>query len=608
MLHFVIHYYQKLKTVGLSRCIRAVNYRLQRALFIKKMRKRTLTQNDRLQIPARKKLLGALSFLDAIKKKIHREHVLDVANRYKAGWYNVLGSGEQSFTKMPWHEDIRLSAQDPIAAVTFDARQFYADISIGAGDSKSIEKDIKVPWELSRFHHLPVLALAYAITDDVSYAQVAKEQITDWCERNPYLWGINWVCPMEVAIRATNWIVAWYWLRDIWQKDDEFYRRLLSSLRNHREYLEGNWEFYDGRTSNHYLSNLVGYLYLCWFFNDEIGITQKRDRCYQELIHELDWQIFEEGTSYEGSTRYHQLVTELTIHGFLLAREMGLAVSPTLLEKIDRMCAFLDWCSPAQTEEVVAIGDDDSGSLLHKDVFTLSLFANQLIPQTCTFFGVKRYPQFGLSISKADDWHVTLRHHAYHQRQPAGHFHDDAGSITIAYKGMPVVVDPGSYLYTASRTWRDQFRSSMMHNVCYVPQHDKKPRELFALDIPEVRDEHLYDKGGVLQARHYVAPYVLLDRKITIDEKDCMIIDHAASSDSQIMKNFIFAPEISVQKDAQNYLLMYQQKPLLHFSVPMHVQVTLLSTWIAPHYGKKIRTMCLQVLHGNDEPVLLRVV
>ena len=69
------------------------------------------------------------------------------------------------------------------------------------------------------------------------------------------------------------------------------------------------------------------------------------------------------------------------------------------------------------------------------------------------------FPQFGLSIVKTNNWHITLRHHAYNALQPTGHFHNDIGSITLAVNGIPVIIDPGSFVYTPSAMWRNYFRS-----------------------------------------------------------------------------------------------------------------------------------------------------
>ena len=53
-------------------------------------------------------------------------------------------------------------------------------------------------------------------------------------------------------------------------------------------------------------------------------------------------------------------------------------------------------------------------------------------------------------------------------RGRGGHGHNDILSFELFFNGMNVVSDCGSYLYTASREWRNRFRSTSFHNVAEV--------------------------------------------------------------------------------------------------------------------------------------------
>ena len=46
--------------------------------------------------------------------------------------------------------------------------------------------------------------------------------------------------------------------------------------------------------------------------------------------------------------------------------------------------------------------------------------------------------------------------------------HSDITSLEIWIAGMNLVSDCGAYLYTASREWRNRFRSTAFHNVVQV--------------------------------------------------------------------------------------------------------------------------------------------
>ena len=68
--------------------------------------------------------------------------------------------------------------------------------------------DIKLPWELGRCQHWPVLGEAYRLTGDDRYAIEIARELRDFMEANPVGTGVNWTCTMDVAIRAANWALG----------------------------------------------------------------------------------------------------------------------------------------------------------------------------------------------------------------------------------------------------------------------------------------------------------------------------------------------------------------------------------------------------------------
>jgi hypothetical protein len=53
-----------------------------------------------------------------------------------------------------------------------------------------------------------------------------------------------------------------------------------------------------------------------------------------------------------------------------------------------------------------------------------------------------------------------------------GHIHIAVGSFTLSYKGVPIVVDPGTGTYTRDKNKRDKMRSIGSHNVTIVKDHN----------------------------------------------------------------------------------------------------------------------------------------
>jgi hypothetical protein len=68
--------------------------------------------------------------------------------------------------------------------------------------------DAKFAWEPSRHLHLPVLGRAYRATGNVRFAAGAVAALESWLDQCPYLSGLQWHSPLEMAIRAVNWSLA----------------------------------------------------------------------------------------------------------------------------------------------------------------------------------------------------------------------------------------------------------------------------------------------------------------------------------------------------------------------------------------------------------------
>jgi len=540
---------------------------------------------------------------------------LNQADLFASKKFDLLGSGLISFEKIHWHQDFRLSKKSVDESCQFDSSQFYQDIVIRSGTSSGLSKDIKVPWELSRFYHAPVLGVAYQKTKQERYVNAFVEQVSDWIESNRFMVGVNWVCPMEVAIRAINWISAFEYFKDEPTIPVSFWERFVCSLYDHFFYLENNWELYDSRTSNHYLSDLVGYFFLTFFFSDFVGAYDKQNWCYRKIIKEFDKQVFQEGTDYEGSTTYHRMVTELFYLFYKVCTRNTIELPKKIHVGLKKMFSFLDWCM-INNGEMITIGDNDSGKILYWGI-NHSLVERQ---KSKRIEQKKDFQQFGISIIKNKTLHVSLRHHMYNASQPSGHFHNDAGSITLAINGVPIFVDPGSFVYTPSVTLRNRFRSTVVHNSFYLSGHEfvKLDDNLFSLDLPEKGYEkqteelrletthELYNQFGV-QANRSICLREKNNILIITDEwfsltgqKDCL--------DGLLTEwNFTVHPRIKLVHSCQGWEFFHEDKHLLTMSSEK-ISFRAVGGLYSPDYGELFATQrlfaCADV--GVQEPVIIQ--
>lgn len=598
------HYVRKVKELGLTKSCGVIMHRMHTKWFEQytryKVEKKQAGYNwqrlsKQLEIKSfdaqfarmKKHSLDDLVSMYAVQLQ-DTQQLMSQAQAFAHSCFDILGSREQCLLDaISWHSDFRLRHQNPEADYLFDKKLFYKDVVIQTGLTDRLIKDIKVPWEISRFQHLFVMGAAFKHSKNEMYAHAFEDQVTDFLDHNPFLLGTNWVCPMDVGIRALNWVWGFHFFKDSPDIGSEFWQRFVCSLYDHLYYLENNWEVF-GTTSNHYLSDLIGYFYVTWLFQDTKEIRAKHVWCYRELLKELDKQVFDEGTDYEGSTKYHCLVTEIFHNFYLLSQVSGFTFPVAAYIKLQRMFSFIDWVT-VDGAGIVTIGDDDSGKILYYGVTPQIVAAyKEQRTQTEHFF-----KDFGLAVHKSSDWHVTLRHHAYTPLQPSGHFHNDVGSITLAYQGTPVVVDPGSYVYTPSAQWRNLFRSAAVHNSFSIEGVEPvvfSEESLFTLALAQSVDQDAAQQNP-WQVYHNLYS-VGASRVVAINQAAGTVTlqdvwEEAPTNSCASVWNFTLAPDIEPLKVSDGYTLLHNGVPLL--GIRSHDLVfEIVPGWYAPSYGTKV--------------------
>ena len=164
----------------------------------------------------------------------------------------LLGFGEKCFGR----EEIRWN-RDPLS--TFDwPPDYHADINLIRNDGS----DARVVWELNRLSHLITFGRAYAITNDEKLSGQFWQQIESWRAQNPVACGVNWNCAMEVALRAMNLLAAFALFLRSPQMNEVALKNLLKMFDQHGAHIQRNLEFSHIATSNHYLADVAGLLWI----------------------------------------------------------------------------------------------------------------------------------------------------------------------------------------------------------------------------------------------------------------------------------------------------------------------------------------------------------
>ena len=219
-----------------------------------------------------------------------------------------------AYQPIDWHLDYK-------SGYRWDPKTWHMDVPIGTLDGV----DIKVPWELSRGHHLVTLALD-AASDESSSDEIAREialQLLDWIVANPPRFGVNWRTTMEVGIRAANWVWALSILGETPAIPPAIRWLVAKSLYQHGVHIINHLEYQADYTSNHYLANIVGLMHISFAYPEFPESAGWLDFCLDELVSEMRRTVYPDGVNYECSTGYHRLVTEMFVHGALLALRLS---------------------------------------------------------------------------------------------------------------------------------------------------------------------------------------------------------------------------------------------------------------------------------------------
>lgn len=529
----------------------------------------------------------------------------------------VLGGPRITFERdIPWHFDNKLPPEQWGTEYWNQPRNcFYQDIHIDASscqlhaESRNYYADIKVPWELSRMQHIFTLGRAFQRAmasndhDRVKlYSETFVAHVESWLTNNPYLLGVNWVCPMEVAIRAVNIMWGFHLFKSNPEIPRAFWEKVVCSLYDHLNYLEYNRETSD-KPNNHYIADLVGLLYMGLFFKAlDRKFERRQARVLSAIWEQVDQQIQADGTSYEGSTCYHRLVTEMFVHVGFICQLQGVPIPPTFFATLSTMKAFLQDCTDL-SGALVQIGDNDSGR------FVTGL---RITPNTQP--RIISYKYAGLTIINANGWHMTYRHPTFSPRQPTGHFHADELSITFSLDGRPLLVDPGAYLYTGSVYWRNYFRSAHAHNTFFIPAFEKEPEHLFVSS----RMEHGNSATVSIEGRvvticnkhmRYSDRGLEAYRKCVFDSYKEILEVHdwwqaIEGSESAInlpsvpncVWNFHWAPDVSLyQSEPHAWIISRKNKPIAHLTSTL--SFTSCPDFVSAGYGMREPAVTLTANH-----------
>ena len=582
------------------------------------------------------------------------------ADRICGHTFNLLGSGEIKLgPQIDWHSDFK-------SGYRWDPQLFCADVPHGHLPGV----DIKVPWELSRCQHLPLLAQAYLLTKDERYPREIVAQLRDWLLQNPPSYGVNWASPMEVAIRVVNWLWAVGLASDSPEITKEFFSDFLAGVLAHGRYLMNNLEMRtDGITTNHYLANLVGVLYLGLCLPELAESEGWQTFSVHAITLEMERQVLPDGVHYESSISYHRLVTEMFLSAAVLCRNNGIHLSPAFWDRLALMVEFVH----AYTKPnglAPQIGDEDDGRLHilsgygvadprdHRHLLALGAFLYERDDwwaaagpcwHEALWYGAERtprwshpaptsinhgdtaaFPNAGLYIMRSQDDYVLINCGPVGTRGVGSHKHNDLLAIEVHLAGEDIIIDSGSFLYTSNSEAYNSSRSTAAHSTVTidgVEQNRFLPNKPFVLHpdaCPQVLVWKTDDVCTVVVAAHNgytrLKDPIVHRRAVTFTQStgQVEVLDHFfdplhSSAEHELIWTFPFAPGCVVEPDKDGWEINTAHQHV-RLSAPycellaetLSIDSKVEQGWVSPRYGVREQAPILRWRWKGPIPITVR--
>ncbi|MDI6808901.1 MAG: alginate lyase family protein [Candidatus Eisenbacteria bacterium] len=372
--------------------------------------------------------------------------------------------------------------------------------------------DHKVTWELNRHQHLVPLSKGYFYTSDERYLREIVSQLDDWTETNPFLKGINWTSPLELALRLISWAWIFNFLGDSIRANKKFYEKFLLSAYLHADHIEKNLSLYSS-ANNHLIGECTGLLFAGLAFPQCLKSRRWVEKASSMLWDEAVAQIYEDGIGKEQATDYLLFVVELYMLAFILSERNGLRVPEKAKNRIERSLEFIMYITDREGN-VPRIGDSDEGK-----AFTLSenddKRARALLSVGGIYFGRKEFSLSAGRIHEEALWllgleamddessaagqEIELSSKVFEKGgysvmrcgegtgeklivfdfgelgylSLAAHGHADCLSLCVSASGEELLVDPGTYSYHTEPDFREYFRGTFAHNALSIDKESQ---------------------------------------------------------------------------------------------------------------------------------------
>jgi uncharacterized heparinase superfamily protein len=233
------------------------------------------------------------------------------------------------------------------------------------------------------------------------------------------------------------------------------------------------------------------------------------------------------------------------------------------------------------------------------------------------------FPAGGWYVLRGPDSHVFVDCAEVGLRGRGGHGHNDILSFELYLGGMNVVTDCGAYLYTASREWRNRFRSTAFHNTVQVDEEEinrfPSPDDLWRLHADAsplgaiVEDDGEVGRfSGCHSGYERLTPGVRHCRRVVLDRAAgrVAIVDRLdGASTRRLTWRAHLDPGVRANLETQGIRLTGRSTVWCQaIEAPARAALSLEDGWVSPSYGVRLPTQTIVFRAEADLPATFAVV
>lgn len=372
-------------------------------------------------------------------------------------------------------------------------------------DHQTLEQDVKLLWEPSRFGWIYPLARAYRLTEEDRFADAFWELLVSWREQNQPNTGPHWLSAQEVAIRLlalTFGLYAfWPWV----EARPERLGLLAQTVAVHAARIPSTLAYARAQDNNHLLLEAAGVYTAGLLFPEFKRAAGWRRLGRRTFAAALGRQVFTDGGYIQHSANYHRVALQVGTWVHRLAQLHGDSLAERIRPALTRAAGCLAALVEPDSGRAPNFGPNDGAYLLpladcaFEDMRPavqaawLAACGEPAFPrgawdEAAMWLGIrnaagksqagvsptrrKAFPAAGFYLMDDRGWRGILRCATFAARPG----HSDQLHVDLWWGGTNLAMDAGTYLYNGKEPWENRLAAADVHNSVVVDGRDPMRR------------------------------------------------------------------------------------------------------------------------------------